>query len=249
MKAMFLGSDERDIGVFMMALRMRWPDSTISVVKEFEEGLDALRMESPDVVLMHSVSNGINFNTIIEQIRRCSNVPLVVLGNGRDSMELVHSLELGADNYMKPPYVVAEIMARIWALLRRSITYDGRGRTLRSGHLVINLLTHEVFLEDLPVMVTHKEFRLLHLVVKNHGAVVTHTMLQQALWGERVAQGPKLVKRYMYRLRRKLKDDARQPSWIATVRGEGYQFIGPIPIGREPEGELLEYPEPLLPQN
>lgn len=246
MKAVFLGSDEPVIEVFALAMRMRWTDSSLSVVKGFEGGLDALEKEFPDVVLLHTASNGINITRSIEQVRRYSNVPLVVLGNGRDKMELVQSLELGADVYMKPPYVMAEIMARIWALLRRSITAQERGRTLRSGQLVINPLTSEVFLRDLPVMLTSMEFRLLHLVVKNQGVVVTHAMSQQALWGKPVAEGPKLVKRYMHSLRWKLKDDARQPSWIANVYGEGYRFIGPTPMGLYPEGALLEYPEPVL---
>ncbi len=242
MKALFFGSYEREIDVFAMAVRMRWPDPTLSIVKEFEEGMDSLEKESPDVVLLHTGSNGINITRIIEQVRRYSNAPLVVLGNGRDKMELVHSLEMGADDYMKPPYVLTEIMARIGALLRRSITAHERGWMLRSGQLVINSRTHEVFLEDLPVMLTSKEFRLLHLLVRNKGAVVTHAMLQQALWGDRVAEGPKLLKRYIHRLRWKLKDDARQPSWIAGVRGEGYRFLGPTPMGLYPENRMYEYP-------
>jgi len=240
MKAMFLGREEQDIKVFALAMQMRWPDSTLSMVEGFEDGLDALEKESPDVVLLHPASNGINLTSMIKQVRRCStNVPLVVLGNGRDKMELVQCLELGADDYMKPPYVVAEIMARIWALLRRSI--NERGRTLQCGQLVINSRTCEAFLGELAVMLTAKEFRLLHLLVENQGAVVTHAMLQQALWGGSVAGGPKLLKRYIHRLRRKLKDDAKQRSWIVSVRGEGYRFIGPTPKESHEEALAVNY--------
>ncbi len=96
---------------------------------------------------------------------------------------------------------------------------------LSSGPLSINPATCEVFLEGQPITLTPMEFRLLHLLVKNRGTLITRHSLEQALWWEPV-DNPGLVKKYVQRLRRKLGDDARQPIWIATVHGVGYRFIG-----------------------
>jgi DNA-binding response OmpR family regulator len=145
-------------------------------------------------------------------------------------MEVVTSLELGADDYVRLPCDLTEIMVRIWALLRRAgarPAHESEG-PLSSGRLFINPATYEMFLEKQRVALTSTEFRLLHLLVKNRGTVVAHQTLERALWGDQV-DSSRLVKKYVQRLRRKLGDDAREPLWIASFHGVGYRFIGPPP--------------------
>ena len=97
---------------------------------------------------------------------------------------------------------------------------------LSSGRLSINPSTYEVFLADQRVNMTSTEFSLLHLLVRNRGTVVAHQTMERTLW-----PGPgdnsRLVKKYVQRLRRKLGDDPKEPSWIASIHGVGYRFIGP----------------------
>jgi DNA-binding response OmpR family regulator len=184
--------------------------------------------ESPDVVLLHPDFNDLTLAKAIQELRRFTNVPLLVLGREGDEMEVVTSLELGADDYVRLPCDLTEIMVRIWALLRRvgvRPAHESEG-PLSSGRLLINPATYEVFLEERRVTLTSTEFRLLHLLVKNRGTVVAHQTLERALWGEHV-DSSRLVKKHVQRLRRKLGDDAREPLWIASVHGVGYRFIGP----------------------
>lgn len=228
MKAVFIGGDARTCEIATLAMRLRWPDVSPVIVASAADGLEAVERESPDVVLLHPDFNDLTLAKTIQEMRRFSNVPLLVLGREGDEMEVVTSLELGADDYVRLPCDLTEIMVRIWALLRRvgvRPSHETEG-PLSSGRLFINPATYEVFLEKQRITLTSTEFRLLHLLVKNRGTVVPHQTLERALWGDQV-DSSRLVKKYVQRLRRKLGDDAREPLWIASIHGVGYRFIGP----------------------
>ncbi len=112
-------------------------------------------------------------------------------------------------------------------------------RPLRSGQLLVNPTTYEVFLGDRRVALTSTEFRLLHLLLKNRGIVVSHETLGRTLWGEEV-DSSELVKKYVQRLRRKLGDTAQQPRWIVSIHGTGYRFVGPTEDTWETAGQARE---------
>ena len=234
MKVVYIGVDVRTSEVATLAVRLRWPDATPLIATSAGEGMELIERELPDVVLLHPDFSDLTLGNAIQEIRRFSNVPMLVLGQEGDEMEVVTSLELGADDYVRLPCDLTEIMVRIWALLRRMGTRPAAesDSPIRSGKLFINPATYEVFLEEQRKTLTSTEFRLLHLLVKNRGTVVAHQTLERALWGEHV-DSSRLVKKYVQRLRRKLGDNAREPSWIASVHGVGYRFIGPAPIGQE----------------
>ncbi len=230
MKAVFIGVDTRTAELATLSVHLRWPDVTPVIATSATEGLEIVERECPDVVLMHPDFSDISLSKTIQELRRFSSVPLLVLGHQGDEMEVVTSLELGADDYVRLPCDLTEMMTRIWALLRRvGIRPAPESESpLTSGRLFINPATYEVFLDDRRITLTSTEFRLLYLLVKNRGTVVSHQTLERALWGEQVDSSG-LVKKYIQRLRGKLGDDAREPRWIASVHGVGYRFIGPTP--------------------
>ena len=98
--------------------------------------------------------------------------------------------------------------------------------------------TYAVSLDGQRLTITHTEFKLLFLLVKNRGMVVHHRFLERALWGDRVDSAP-LVKKYVQRLRKKLSDDAKKPHWIASVHGTGYRFVGPGEMHPEEREEVI----------
>ena len=104
--------------------------------------------------------------------------------------------------------------------------------------MFINPATFELFLDDRLVPVTSTELKLLHMLMKSHGNVVTHQVLERTIWGEQVDSSG-LVKKYIQRLRHKIGDTADDPTWIASVHGVGYRFIGPKPEFREPGEPVL----------
>ena len=195
-----------------------------------------ITQQSTDLFLLQSDSLGAGLAEAIEEVRQLTAAPLVVLGGQDKQMELVAALAAGADDYVKLPCNLVELTVRIWAVMRRAggTTNHQNEAPLRSGQLLLNLATHETFLGTHPVHLTATEFRLLHILIKNSGSVVTHSTLESSLWDDST-DSHGLVKKYVQRLRQKLGDSARSPCWIACIHGIGYRFIGPAPATRDTE--------------
>lgn len=228
MKVVFIGSNTKVAEVAALSVRLRWPDTIITVATTAAAGLGAVEKTTPEVVLLHPDFSDMSLAQSIQELRRFFHAPLLVLGHKGDEMEVVTALETGADDYVRLPCDLTEIMTRVWALVRREglrPSQESEGM-LRSGPLLINPATYEVFLNEERVVLTSTEFSVLHLLARNRGMVVQRQKLERAIWGEQ-ADASGLVKKYVQRLRWKLGDDAKMPRWIATVHGVGYRFVGP----------------------
>lgn len=234
MKVVIIGANPRTVDIAKVSVRLRWPDASMQSCSTARKGLDLVEQEGPNIVIVHPDFKDSTISALIQELRGFSNVPLLVLGNEGDEMEAVTSLELGADDYVRLPCDLTELTTRIWALMRRAgtaATYETEN-PLTSGHLMVNPATYEAFLSGRRLALTTTEFRMLFLLIKNWGIVVSRQTLERTLWGERV-DSYGLVKKYVQRLRQKLGDDAREPFWIANVHGVGYRFIGPTPKSQE----------------
>jgi DNA-binding response OmpR family regulator len=234
MKGVFIGASARTAEIAALSVRLRWPDAAFLIAATATQGLELVEQEWPNILLLHPDFSDMAYSRAIRDLRGFSNVPLLVLAHQGDEMEAVSSLELGADDYVRLPCDLTELTARVWALLRRSgatVAHEAESPLL-SGRLLVNPATYEAFLGPERLALTTTEFRLLHLLVKNWGMVVGRQTLERTLWGEQT-DSYGLVKRYIQRLRSKLKDDAREPYWIASVHGVGYRFIGPTPKALE----------------
>jgi len=229
MRAAFVGTDTRIADLATFAIHLRWPEVTPIVVTSPVEALDMISRESLDVVLLHPDIGDGTPAEFIRDIRELTKVPLLVLSDQGDETELVTAVEVGADDYVPLPCDLTEIMIRIWALVRRAelqTSSDEVEGPLRSGPLSLDPTTSEVSLSDKPLPLTTTEFRLLHFLMKNRGAVVAHQTMVRALWSGRM-DSSEIAKKYVQRLRGKLADDPKEPHWIASVHGVGYRFIGP----------------------
>ena len=230
MKVIFIGDDKRTADIASLSIRLRWPDATLSHATTATEGLELVERDWPDLVLLHPDFSDTSLTSAIHELRGFSNVPLLVMGHQGDEMEAISSLEQGADDYVRLPCDLTELTTRIWALLRRAGTatsYESERPTV-SGRLLVNPSSYEAYLGGQRLALTTTEFRLLHLLVKNWGIVVSRQTLERTLWGDQT-DSYGLVKKYIQRLRQKLGDDAREPFWVACVHGVGYRFIGPTP--------------------
>lgn len=241
MKAAFIGHDTRVFEIAALSLRLRWPDADVPAGDTAADGLALVEQTSPDVLLLNPDFTDMPLAQTIHELRNISSAPILVLGHRGDEMEVITALEAGADDYVRLPCDLTEIMTRVWALLRRAESRPAMSgeRPLSSGRLFINPSTYEASFSGQRLALTSTEFRLLHLLARNQGMVVQHQTLERAIWGEQ-ADSAGLVKKYVQRLRRKLGDDARMPRWIASVHGVGYRFIGPAPTsGAEPGQESM----------
>lgn len=230
-KVVFIGEDSQMHKVLTLSVHLRWPDVSPVQVTDAAEGMELVDRVSPDMVVVGTRHPDMAPPAVVEELRSFSGAPIVVLSRDDDEMEAVTSLELGADDYIRFPCGMMEIMARMWASLRRVgsiVSRNENGRPINSGDLMINPATYEAFMGNRKVSLTVTEFRMLHLLAKNRGAVVSHQCLEERLWGERTFN-QQVAKKYIQRLRHKLGDSATEPSWIASVHGVGYRFIGPKP--------------------
>ena len=226
LRAAFVGADTRIADLTTFAIHLRWPEVTPIVVTSAAEALDMISLESLGVVVLHpDICDGTPAE-FIRDMRRLTHVPLLVLSGQGDETEVVTALEAGADDYVRLPCALIEIVIRIWALVRRGglpVRFEDVEGPLCSGPLCLDPTSYKVSLSDKWLPLTTTEFRLLRFLMKNRGEIVAHQTMEMELWSGR----RDLTKKYVQRLRGKLDDDPREPRWIASVHGVGYRFIGP----------------------
>lgn len=164
--------------------------------------------------------------TLCEKLRESGNrVPIIFLTASDEETSIIRGLDCGGDDYITKPFKLGELCSRIRALLRRSHMKNEEENILRSDDLAVNLAEGKVFLGDKAVEFTGAEYRLLCLLLKNSGRVLTRGMILDKLWdgaGNFVDDNTLSV--YIRRLRKKLEKNPSQPEHLKTVRGLGYQW-------------------------
>lgn len=223
----FIGGDEPTLERVVQSIRLRWPLATTISAATGAAGLELVREASPDLVIIHSDLRDMFPQVLVEELRGISRVPILVLTRETDETESITALELGADDYVQFPCGIWQFIARVWAILRRSgfISFRDEKRCLLiNGRLSIDPHGHEVYLDGERIYLTPTEFQLLYLLARNHGEVVSHQVLENALWSNRESGFPS-AKKPIQRLRWNLEDSAINPHWIARVYGLGYRLV------------------------
>ena len=225
--AVFIGADPQVAEIVRLGICLRWPDVTPLVATTGAGGLELVKEESPDLVLLRPDFPDKSLTEVIRELREFSDVPLVVLNHPSNELEPVTALEAGADEYIQLPCELSELTFKIWSLMRRSEGHKAGedGELLISGDVKVDPSTHEVYLGDRKVSLTPAEFQLTHLLVKNNGAVVSRAQIEKELSKAGLSTAGS-VKQHIMRLRRKFGDNAKDPNWFANVPGVGYRFIG-----------------------
>jgi len=150
-------------------------------------------------------------------------VPILMLTARADEVDLVVGLDAGADDYVTKPFRLAELLARVRALLRRRVADVGDGELAVRG-VRVDVSGHRAFVDDRELQLSGKEFDLLHLLVANAGSVVSRDTLMREVWDADAGAPSKTLDMHVSWLRRKLGDDASDPTYITTVRGMGFRF-------------------------
>jgi DNA-binding response OmpR family regulator len=190
-----------------------------------EKGLRQLDRLRPDLVILDVMLPGMNGFEVIKQIRRRSNVPIIMLTARGDVTDRIVGLELGADDYLPKPFEPRELVARIQSVLRRGRP-EADNETLIFGDLRIDGSARTATLGDTPLNLTTNEFDALMLLVGKPGKVFSRDEILNALRGIDCEAYNRSVDITMSRLRQKLGDDPKTPRFIKTVWGAGYVFIG-----------------------
>ncbi len=190
-----------------------------------KDGFKKLKHQSPDLVILDVMLPGMDGFEVCKTIRQTSAVPIIMLTARGELMDKVVGLELGADDYLPKPFEPRELVARIHSVLRRSNKIDD-SRPQVFGPLEIDFSKHLVKLNDVPLELTTNEFSALALLSRSPGKVFNRDEILQELRGMDCDAFNRSVDITMSRLRQKLNDDPRAPTFIKTVWGTGYVFIG-----------------------
>ena len=190
-----------------------------------EEALAKAAMRPPEGVILDLVLPDGRGTDVCRELRRWSDVPVLILSALGDEQEKVAALDAGADDYVTKPFGVEELLARLRAALRRSEA-PAEPR-LEFGVLVVDLERRLVTLSGKPLSLTPTEFGLLRLFVRNEGKLLTHQTILREVWGPSYGSESHYLHVYVSQLRRKIEPDPARPRLLLTEAGAGYRLVRP----------------------
>jgi two-component system response regulator RegX3 len=195
-------------------------------------GVDGLVEESrcsPDLILLDLMLPDIDGFEVCRRLRTRSHVPVIVVTAKTDESDAVEALGVGADDFVRKPFQVREMVARIRALARRAGEYTEAARAdelLNFGDLEVDTTRHDVTVRGETVRFTPKEFELLVMLARNAGKMMHREELLETIWGYDSTIDSRTLDVHIGRVRSKIEEDARAPKRIVTVPGVGYKFVG-----------------------
>ncbi len=189
------------------------------------EALGVVRAGGIDVVLLDIVlAGGMPGTEVYRRIRAVSAAPVIMVSALGDELDVVLGLEIGAADYIRKPYSMRELVARVNAVLRRSCEQVNSEGVLVAGPLVVDPLRREVHCRGVPLTLSRLEFDLLETLVDPPGRARTREELLDKLWADRDLADTRTLDTHVRRLRAKIELDASDPKYLVTLRGIGFRF-------------------------
>jgi two-component system, OmpR family, response regulator RegX3 len=201
----------------------------VEVARDGFEALDRFDIVRPDIVLLDVMLPRISGIDVCRQLRKRTQVPIIMVTAKGAEIDTVVGLEVGADDYVTKPYRIRELVARMRAVLRRnSMAGDGAAELSRDsivvGKVALDPDEHIVTIDGLQTNLPLKEFELLHILLANAGRVLPRETLIDRVWGSDYVGDTKTLDVHIKRLRGKIEDDPATPTRIVTIRGLGYKY-------------------------
>lgn len=185
------------------------------------EALELFSAQSPRLVILDIMLPGMDGFTVCTEIRRLSDVPVIIVSARGEKTDMLDGLGLGADDYIEKPYDIDILLAKINGIFERRY----RGRMIKEGSLTIDCAKREVYLDGRHLPLTVKEYELLLLLVKNKEKVISKEELFNKVWGVESESEQQTLTVHIKRLRQKIEKDPGNPRCILTVWGVGYKFV------------------------
>jgi two-component system KDP operon response regulator KdpE len=196
---------------------------TVEEAENKEQALAALAARPPDAVVLDLVLPDGRGVEVCEEVRRWSRLPIVVLSAVGDEREKVRALDAGADDYITKPFGTDELLARLRAVLRRSVEAGG-GPEIVVGELTIDIAGRRVLRAGEEIHLTPIEFDLLRVLAQHRGRLVTHRQLLREVWGPEYATETQYLRVHVAHIRAKLEGDPSRPEYLITEPGVGYRL-------------------------
>lgn len=192
---------------------------------EGEEGLKQAATRNPDVVLLDLGLPDIDGLEVTRRLREWTQIPIIVLSAREQEEDKIRALDAGADDYLTKPFGAGELLARIRVALRHTATQHGEeGSVFVLGTLKVDLIKRQVLLDDRGIHLTPIEYRLLTVLIKHAGKVMTHGQIMKEVWGPAYVNQSHYLRIYMGQLRHKLEADPARPQFFINEPGVGYRL-------------------------
>lgn len=202
----------------------------IHVARDGDTAIESVEKLSPDLVLLDVMLPNRSGVEVCREIRRRSQVPIIMVTARSEEVDMIVGLEVGADDYVTKPYRLRELVARMHSVLRRSDWRGGDDESpdgLSIGDVTVDPERHEVTIRGELVTMPLKEFTLLELLMENAGRVLPRATLINRVWGSDYVGDTKTLDVHIKRLRTKIEADPGSPTRIVTIRGLGYKYAIP----------------------
>jgi DNA-binding response OmpR family regulator len=229
MASTILVVDDEPAVTDLLAYNLRKANYEVLTAADGQEALDRVRQVKPDLILLDLMLPGVEGLDVCRELRKTSDVPIIMVTALGEEIDRVVGLELGADDYVAKPFSVRELLARIKAVLRRAAQPEAKslypGGVLHGrGGLRLEPDSRQVIVVETPVHLTHLEFDILHLLLANAGRVLTRERLLEQAWGYDFAGDTRAVDSAIKRLRARLRAADPVADSIEAVRGVGYRL-------------------------
>ena len=190
------------------------------------QGIIEAGVRKPDLIILDLGLPDMDGVDVIKSIRQWSAMPIIILSARSSEQHKIDALDAGANDYLTKPFGLGELLARIRVAMRHSISslaQDQHG-IFSTGELKVDLLKRQIFVGNKEVHLTPIQYRLLSVLIKNAGKVLTHQYLLKEVWGPSYRDNSHYLRIYMSQLRQKLEADSTQPHYLLTESGVGYRL-------------------------
>lgn len=220
--------DDKNIRSFLQAI-LEANNYEVILTQTGQEAYSLITSQCPDVILLDLGLPDMDGMKILETVRGWSAMPIIVVSARDRERDKVEALDKGADDYITKPFGTAELVARIRAAIRHSrgvgMTRVTQKITFDEGRLVIDFDKHRVYIDEEDAGLTQNEFKLVSLLGKYSGKVLTYDFMMKEIWGPNMQNDNRILRVNMANIRRKIEKNPAQPKFIFTEIGVGYRII------------------------
>ena len=210
----------------MLTDNLEFEGYRVTAVASGEEAMSAVEHQLFSLLLVDVMLPGISGFEVCERLReKGAHVPIILLTARTHERDRVRGLDLGADDYVRKPFSVRELLARVRAQVRRDDWHSSGGEEFSFGDVTVRLRQRLVIRAGQRVPLSAREFELLRYLIAHRGEVVSRTQLLRDVWGYHQLAVTRTVDNYVAKLRMQLEPEPHEPRYLITVHGSGYQLL------------------------
>jgi DNA-binding response OmpR family regulator len=224
-KTILIVEDDRSINMGL-AKNLKYEGYQVLSAEDGERGLRLAVDRKPDAIVLDVMLPGASGFEVCRSLRRARiHTPILILTARDQEVDKVMGLDLGADDYMTKPFSLAELIARVKALLRRSSDFEEEGeQEYKFADVRVDVRGRSILRKKKDVAVSPREFDLLVFLLRNSGRALSREEILNKVWGHDYYGTARTIDNFVTKLRQKLEKDPENPKHILTVRGHGYKF-------------------------